>query len=142
MLDYLGYGTTLGTWFMGGEEPIEITAMVDETPGIEVDQHSVTIARYARGLSKFETRWGTLTDPWTQQPQPRCGFQLVGRDGSISSWDYDDHRRAADPRGHHPPAGTGRPALPEGRRSVIEYMLDTHRRGRADHRRCSTRPSA
>ena len=78
LLDYLGYGTTLGTWFMNGEEPIEVTSVVDETPGIEVDQHSITVCRYARGLSKFETRWGTLTDPWTQQPQPKCGFVLVG----------------------------------------------------------------
>ena len=78
LLDYLGYGTTLGTWFMNGQEPIEVTSIVDETPGIEVDQHSITVCRYARGLSKFETRWGTLTDPWTQQPQPKCGFVLVG----------------------------------------------------------------
>ena len=90
LLDYLGYGTTLGTWFMNGEEPIEVTSVVDETPGIEVDQHSITVCRYARGLSKFETRWGTLTDPWTQQPQPKCGFVLVGTDGSISSYDYDN----------------------------------------------------
>ena len=78
LLDYLGYGTTLGTWFMDGEAPVEVTCVVDETPGIEVDQHSITVCRYARGLSKFETRWGTLTDPWTQQPQPKCGFVLVG----------------------------------------------------------------
>ena len=32
LLDYLGYGTTLGTWFMGGEVPIEVTSVVDETP--------------------------------------------------------------------------------------------------------------
>jgi predicted dehydrogenase len=123
LLDYLGYGTTLGTWFMNGEAPIEITAMVDETPGIEVDQHSITIARYARGLSKFETRWGTLTDPWTQQPQPRCGFQLVGTDGSISSWDYDDHvilQTRSDTSHRKVPVDI----LPKGRRSVIEYMLD------------------
>ena len=75
---------------MNGEAPIEVTSVVDETPGIEVDQHSITVCRYARGLSKFETRWGTLTDPWTQQPQPKCGFVLVGTDGSISSYDYDD----------------------------------------------------
>lgn len=123
LLDYLGYGTTLGTWFMGGEAPVEIAAMVDETPGIEVDQHSITLARYAGGLSRFETRWGTLTDPWTQQPQPRCGFQLVGTDGSISSWDYDDHvvlQTRADTTHRKVPADR----LPAGRRGVIEYMLD------------------
>ena len=123
LLDYLGYGTTLGTWFMGGAVPVEIAAMVDEVPGIEVDQHSITLARYARGLSRFETRWGTLTDPWTQQPQPRCGFQLVGTDGSISSWDYDDHvtlQTRADTTHRKVPVDV----LPPGRRGVIEHMLD------------------
>ena len=40
LLDYLGYGATLGTWYMNGEAPLEVTCTVDETPGIEVDQHS------------------------------------------------------------------------------------------------------
>jgi glucose-fructose oxidoreductase len=53
-----------------------------------VDEHSVTVARYASGLSKFETRWGTFSDPWVHQPQPRCGFVLKGEDGTISSYDY------------------------------------------------------
>lgn len=122
LLDYLGYGTTLGTWFMNGEAPIEVTSVVDETPGIEVDQHSVTVCRYAHGLSKFETRWGTLTDPWTQQPQPKCGFVLVGTDGSISSYDYDDFvtlQTRKDTR-HVQVRADERPA---GQRAVIEYML-------------------
>ena len=66
LLDYLGYGTTLGTWFMGNAKPIEVTAVTSGTPGLEVDEHSITIARYATGLSKFETRWGTFTDPWVR----------------------------------------------------------------------------
>jgi glucose-fructose oxidoreductase len=90
LLDYLGYGTTLGTWYHGGRAPIEVTAVVDQTPGLEVDEHSVTVARYSFGLSKFETRWGTFTDPWTHQPQPKCGFVIVGRDGTISSYDYEE----------------------------------------------------
>ena len=120
--DYLGYGTTLGTWFMNGAVPLEVMAMVDEAPGIEVDQHSITICRYSGGLSKFETRWGTLTDPWRQQPQPRCGFVLVGTDGSISSWDYDDFvtlQTRADPSHRQVEA----PPLPEGRRGPVEYIL-------------------
>jgi glucose-fructose oxidoreductase len=122
LLDYLGYGTTLGTWFHGGEAPLEITCVVDETPGIEVDQHSITVARYARGLSKFETRWGTLTDPWTQQPQPKCGFVLVGTDGSISSYDYDGFvtlQTRANPRPVEVPAEP----MPPGRRGPVEYLL-------------------
>ena len=41
-------------------------------------------------LSKFETRWGTFTDPWTLQPQPKCGFVIVGSEGTISSYDYEE----------------------------------------------------
>lgn len=89
LLDYLGYGTTLGTWFHQGAKPAEVMCMVDEPRGLEVDEHSITVARYARGLSKFETRWGTFTDPWTQQPQPKCGFVLKGTRGTISSYDYE-----------------------------------------------------
>jgi glucose-fructose oxidoreductase len=91
LLDYLGYGTTLGSWFQGGRRPLEVTAVVDEPPGLEVDEHSIVVARYAHGLSKFETRWGTFTDPWTTQPQPKCGFILAGSEGTISSFDYDDY---------------------------------------------------
>jgi glucose-fructose oxidoreductase len=87
--DYLGYGVTLGTWFLDGRAPMDVTCVVDEQPGLSVDEHSVTICRYASGLSKFETRWGTFTDPWTFQPQPKCGFVVVGSKGTISSYDYE-----------------------------------------------------
>ena len=33
LLDYLGYGATLGTWYRGGEAPLEVTCVTDETPG-------------------------------------------------------------------------------------------------------------
>ncbi|MFN0120689.1 MAG: Gfo/Idh/MocA family protein [Blastocatellia bacterium] len=89
LLDYLGYGATLGTWYHNGRAPIEITTIVDMPAGLEVDEHSVTVARYACGLSKFETRWGTFTDPWTMQPQPKCGFVIVGTAGTISSYDCE-----------------------------------------------------
>ncbi|SDB17273.1 Gfo/Idh/MocA family protein [Bauldia litoralis] len=122
LLDYLGYGVTFGTWFFRGEAPIEVTTVVDETPGIEVDQHSITVCRYAGGLSKFETRWGTFTDPWTLQPQPKSGFVMVGSDGTISSYDYDDFvtvQTRAEPAAT--PVAVA--PLPEGRRGPIEYML-------------------
>lgn len=89
LLDYLGYGTTLGTWYHDGRKPLEVTTVIDRPRGLEVDEHSVTVARYASGLSKFETRWGTFTDPWKIQPQPKCGFVLKGEDGTISSYDYE-----------------------------------------------------
>jgi glucose-fructose oxidoreductase len=123
LLDYLGYGVTLGTWFLKGEKPIEVTSIVDETPGIEVDQHSVTVCRYKRGLSKFETRWGTFSDPWTQQPQPKCGFIVVGTQGTLSSYDYEPivTIQTRDQPAHRAIAAD---ALPAGRRAPVEYMLD------------------
>ncbi len=122
LLDYLGYGATLGTWFMNGQAPLEVTCVTDDTPGIEVDQHSITICRYTRGLSKMETRWGTFTDPWTHQPQPQCGFSFVGTDGTLSSFDYADHvtlQTRARPEQHRHPVDT----LPPGRRNPIDYMV-------------------
>ncbi|HEV7255782.1 MAG TPA: Gfo/Idh/MocA family oxidoreductase [Mesorhizobium sp.] len=120
--DYLGYGTTLGSWFMDGQAPIEVTAAVDEPEGLEVDEHAVVVARYRRGLSKFETRWGTFTDPWTLQPQPKCGFVVVGTAGTISSYDYDDHvtvQTRARPEAHPIPVGK----ISAPRRKPIEYVL-------------------
>ena len=107
LLDYLGYGTTLGTWFHDGRKPIEVTCVKDRPRGLEVDEHSITIARYACGLSKFETRWGTFTDPWVNQPQPKCGFVLKGSEGTIASYDYEPHIRLQDrkhPQGREIPA--------------------------------------
>jgi glucose-fructose oxidoreductase len=98
LLDYLGYGTTLGTWFHNGGKPMEVACMVDEPRGLEVDEQSVTVARYRCGLSKFETRWGTFTDPWTHQPQPKCGFILKGSHGTISSYDYESSIRVQTER--------------------------------------------
>jgi glucose-fructose oxidoreductase len=89
LLDYLGYGTTLGTWYHQGRKPLEVTAVTDLPNGLEVDENSVTIARYPCGLSTFQTRWGTFSDPWTNQPQPKCGFVLKGTTGTISSYDYE-----------------------------------------------------
>jgi glucose-fructose oxidoreductase len=130
LLDYLGYGATLGSWYMNGEAPLEVTCTVDETPGIEVDQHAITVCRYARGLSKMETRWGTFTDPWTIQPQPKCGFVLVGTDGTIASWDYSDHV-TVQTRTRPEPTPLGADPWPEGRRNAIEYVLGCIARGEA-----------
>ena len=121
MLDYLGYGTTLGTWFHGGRKPREVIAMWDQS-GLEVDEHSITVARYDCGMSKFETRWGTFTDPWVQQPQPRCGFVLKGEDGTISSWDYGPTIRVqtrSQPEGFEIEA----PPLPPPLQNPVQYML-------------------
>ena len=41
LLDYLGYGATLGTWYHGGKAPLEVTSVVDEParPGSGRAQH-------------------------------------------------------------------------------------------------------
>ena len=122
MLDYLGYGTTLATWYLNNALPLEITSVTGGTPGLEVDEHSITVARYAFGLSKFETRWGTFTDPWTQQPQPKCGFVLKGTDGTISSYDYEPHitvQTRAHPEGQTIPADP----MPPPFQNPVQYFL-------------------
>jgi glucose-fructose oxidoreductase len=129
LLDYLGYGTTLGTWYLNGKKPIEVTALVDQPAGLDVDEHSVTIARYDTGLSKFETRWGTISDPWTHQPQPKCGFVLVGRTGAISSYDFEKTVRiqtAQRPEGYEVPVDQ----LNSPQSNPVEYMLDRIEQGR------------
>lgn len=122
LLDYLGYGVTLGTWYMGGRAPMEITTTVDHPAGLEVDEHSVTVALYPSGLSRFETRWGTFTDPWTHQPQPKCGFVLVGSKGTISSYDFE---RTVHAQTRSRPAGYEVPVdeLAAPQRNPIEYFL-------------------
>lgn len=91
LLDYLGYGTTLGTWFMDGKAPQTVTTVGAGGARLEVGEHSVTVCRYDTRLCKCETRWGTFTDPWILQPQPKCGFVLVGTTGTISSYDFEPH---------------------------------------------------
>jgi predicted dehydrogenase len=122
LLDYLGYGATLGTWYHGGRAPIEVTAVVDRPASLEVDEHSITIARYAGGLSKFETRWGAFTDPWTIQPQPKCGFVIVGTEGTISSYDYEPTIRVqtrAHPAGETLPVDTLMPPY----QNPVQYLI-------------------
>ncbi len=131
LLDYLGYGATLGTWFMNGEAPIEVTAVVDQPDGLEVDEHSITICRYARGLSKLETRWGdlhrSLDHPAAAQMRfrhrrlGRHDFELRLRPACRAA----DTRRAGDPpssrrriEGAVPQAGRIRAPL-QGARSAI-----------------------
>ena len=96
--------------------------MTDESAGLEVDEHSITIARYDVGLSKFETRWGTFTDPWTHQPQPKCGFVIRGTEGTISSYDFEPTVRIQT---REQPSGfdqaVDRLEAPE--RNPVEYFL-------------------
>ena len=78
----------------------------------------------------METRWGTFTDSWIIQPQPKCGFVFVGTEGTIASWDYTDHvpvQTRARPEQTPVPANP----LPAVRRNAIEYVLGCLNRGDA-----------
>jgi glucose-fructose oxidoreductase len=128
MLDYLGYGTTLATWFLDGEAPLEVTATQFVPDGLEVDTHSLVAARYAAGLSTFQTRWGTFTDPWTLQPWPRTGFVVAGTAGTAASFDYAD---AVHVQTEERPEGFDVPADEPERheRTAIAYLLHCLERG-------------
>jgi glucose-fructose oxidoreductase len=109
--------------------PLEVTAITDQPKGLEVDEHSITIARYACGLSKFETRWGTFTDPWKFQPQPKCGFVLKGAEGTISSYDYESNVRVQKrwrPAGEDIRVDVLKPPF----QNPIQYLIDCLRRDR------------
>ena len=96
--------------------------MVDIPPGLAVDEHSITLARYATGLSKYETRWGTFSDPWKLQPQPKCGFVIVGSQGTISSYDYEPTIRVqtrAHPEGEVVPVDELQPPY----QNPIQYFI-------------------
>lgn len=123
LLDYLGYGVTLGTWFRDGELPSEVTAVTYIPPGLEVDEQSVVTAAYPGGLSTFQTRWGAFTDPWTVQSAPRCGFIVIGSEGVITSWDYAETitlHTAARPEGE--PVAVD--VLPAAERDHLGLLID------------------
>ena len=130
LLDYLGYGTTLSTWYQQGRRPVEVTAVVDQPKGLEVDEHSIVVARYAHGLSKFETRWGTFSDPWILQPQPKCGFVIAGTEGTISTYDYEPFvtvQTRRQPKPHRVAA----PALVAPNQNPVQYLLHALEKGKA-----------
>lgn len=122
LLDYAGYGATLGTWFQGGRKPVEVTCVADQPAGLEVDEHSVIVCRYAQGLSKIETRWGTFTDPWILQPQPRCGFTIVGSEGTIAAHDYGE-RISIQTRAEAQATERPVPPLQPPFQNPIQYLL-------------------
>ena len=123
LLDYMGYGATLGTWYLNNRKPIEVQCMTDDPKGLEVNEHAIAIARYETGLSKFETRWGTFTDPWTHQPQPKCGFVLVGAEGTIAIPDYTKElwvQTRDQPAGYPIPV----PTIEAPFQNPIQYLID------------------
>jgi predicted dehydrogenase len=123
LLDYLGYGATLATWFRDGELPRSIQAATHVPPGLEVDEQSVVIARYDSGLSVLQTRWGTFSDPWVIQPYPRCGFVIVGSAGTILSEDYAPQvqlQTKAEPTPRAVPVDD----FPDAERGGLSFLID------------------
>ena len=107
-----------------------------------------------RGCRKFETRWGTFTDPWIMQPQPKCGFILVGTKGAVSSYDYDDHvtlqlrggdptrcPATASPRSGAAPSPTWSTASGATSRSMARFARDVAARPAHDRHRPRLRRS-
>lgn len=128
LIDYLGYGTTFGTWYRDGELPVSVTADTYVPDHLGVDTHCIAIARYEHGLSKFESRWGTFTDPWVDQPQPKCGFVVVGTEGTISCYNYEGSVRVQDqdtPEGYE----VDPVELEPPKQNPVQYMVDRMERG-------------
>lgn len=122
LIDYLGYGVTLATWYFRGKKPSEVTTVCAGDSRVPVDEQSVTIARYGDWLSTFHTRWGTFTDPWEHQPQPKCGFVLKGSEGTIANYDYEEQVRIQTkekPEGEILPID----AIPTPQQNPIQYFL-------------------
>jgi len=122
LMDYLGYGVVLGTWFRDGEHPEEVTTETHDPAWSDVDEQSVTVARYDSGLSTFQTSWNTFTDPWVTQPQPQCGFVLKGTEGTIASYDYQDTVRVQtedEPKGFEVPVDDLEAPLQD----ALQYMV-------------------
>lgn len=130
LLDYMGYGATLGAWFRDGELPLEVTCVTSRSEGVAADEHAIAICRYGNGLSKLESRWGTFTDPWTHQTQPRCGIVVVGSEGTIAHYDYDPHL-TAQTRARPEAFALECAPLASPNRSAIEYMLHALETGQA-----------
>lgn len=121
--DYIGYGTTLMTWYLNGKIPIEIGALAANLRGTEVEDNVVAAVKYDDVFCRLEATWTSLTSPWEIQPQPPHGFVLVGEKGSISAYDYLDHVRVATVKR---PEGCDVPCdkLLSPNNNPIEYFVD------------------
>ena len=81
LLDYLGYGVTLGTWYH--ERPRADRGHVHRSISPRARSRRALRDRLPlrTGLSKFETRWGTFTDPWHFSRSPSAASSSSARRG-------------------------------------------------------------
>ena len=123
LLDYLGYGVTLGTWFVDGEAPIEVTSRRRRDPGDRggpAFDHGLPLrARPVEVRDALGHADRSLDAAATAEMRLRAGRHGTA---SISSYDYDDFVTLQTRK---VPAHTRVPvdSLPPGRRAPIEYML-------------------
>ena len=116
-----------GSWT--AQAPIEVTCVVDEPPGLEVDEHAITVARYAHGLSQDRDPLGHLHRP--VDPPAAAQVRLRHRR-------QRRHDRQLRLRGSRTVQTRARPEatpvkaepLPEGERNGIEYVLGRIAAGR------------
>ena len=69
-----------------------------------------------------ETRWGTFTDPWVIQPQPKCGFIIAGTEGTLSSYGHEKFV-TLQTRKKPKPHSVAAPNLKSPMQNPVEYLL-------------------
>ncbi len=140
LMDYLGYGVTLGAWFMDCRLPEDVMTVTDAASPSQVDEHSVTVARFKGGISTYRTRWGTITDPWLIQTQPKSGFIVVGEKGTIASYDYEGGIHVQTRREPQPVwLAADEATVP--RLNIVQYMIDCLANGQGVTGPCSAKIS-
>ena len=130
LLDYLGYGATLGTWYMDGEAPLEVTCTVDETPGIEVDQHAIAVLSLrARALQDGDPL-GHLHRPLDPAAAAEVRLRLRRQRRHDRELRLRGSRDRPDPRPPRGDAGHGRAAARRASATASNTCSGASRAGR------------
>lgn len=66
--DYIGYGTTLTTWYLQGKIPMQVCALAAHLRGMEVEDNVVVTVKYDNALCQLEATWTALSTPPKVQP--------------------------------------------------------------------------
>ena len=92
LLDYLGYGATLGTWYMGGRAPLAVT--VDRRPARRASRSTSIRSPSAamRPACRNSRRDGARSATRGHCSRNRnAGSWWSGTDGTISSYDFEQY---------------------------------------------------
>ena len=63
-----------------------------------------------------------FTDPWTIQPQPKCGFVVAGNEGTVSTYDYDNYV-TLQTRKKKEPHKVAAPATRPPYQNPVQYLI-------------------